>query len=114
MPKILSYYGSRNHARARFRIRQQRDRFFSTIAIAKVVETLARKRRVVYVPEYNTTKRCSYCKSPDAVTKGAKSDQTRVRMPRLASSMRTVFDACSLPSAMGVQGLWMRTSQTAS
>ena len=30
--KILSYYGSRNHARARFRIRQQRDRFFSTIA----------------------------------------------------------------------------------
>ena len=105
--KILSYYGSRNHARARFRIRQQRDRFFSTIAdeiapdkntvialgdgqfaatinglascpIAKVVETLARKRRVVYVPEYNTTKRCSYCKSPDAVTKGAKSDQTMV------------------------------------
>ena len=46
--------------------------------IAKVVETLARKRRVVYVPEYNTTKRCSYCKSPDAVTTGAKSDQTRV------------------------------------
>jgi hypothetical protein len=31
MPKILSYYGSRNRARARFRIRQQRDRFFSTI-----------------------------------------------------------------------------------
>ena len=30
--KILSYYGGRNHARARFRIRQQRDRFFSTIA----------------------------------------------------------------------------------
>jgi hypothetical protein len=85
----------------------QRDRFFLTIAdeiapdkntvialgdgqfaatinglascpIAKVVETLAHKRRVVYVPEYNTTKRCSYCKSPDAVTKGAKSDQTRV------------------------------------
>jgi hypothetical protein len=33
---------------------------------------------------------------------------------RLASSMRKVFDACSLPSATGVQGLWMRTSQTAS
>ena len=104
---ILGYYGSRNHARKRFKLRQNKDRFYDTIVkdiapdpntiialgdakfaatcsglsscpIAKVVDALARRRRVVTVPEYNTTKRCSHCKSPDAVTIQAKSNRTRM------------------------------------
>ncbi len=104
---ILRYYGSRNHARKRFKIRQNKDRFYNTIVkdiapdpmtvialgdakfaatcsglsscpIAKVVDALARRRRVVTVPEYNTTKRCSYCRTADGVTVQAKSNRTNV------------------------------------
>lgn len=90
--KLIAFYGSRNQARRKFRRLQKRQRFMSTIAqriapnkntiialgdakfaaccpglsacpIAKVVQELAKTRRVVITPEYNTTKRCSHCKS---------------------------------------------------
>ena len=90
--KLFAFYGSRNQARRKFARLQNRQRFLTTIAeriapnkdtiialgdakfavcrpglsaclIAKVVQELAKSRRVVITPEYNTTKRCSHCKS---------------------------------------------------
>jgi len=139
---LLGYYGSRNHARKRFEIRQSRDRFYSTIVneiapdpktvialgcmvapvhaggdakfaathsglsscpIAKVVDSLARNRRVVITPEYNTTKRCSYCRTPLAVTKPAKSNRTKTSVSGTQYRIPIHGPAWTAPSMQGLR-----------
>jgi len=97
-PELFKFYGSNNHARERFKIIQKKQRFFNKIAceiapdprtivalgnakfassckglsscpIAKVVDALARERQVVITPETNTTRKCSYCCTRNAITK---------------------------------------------
>ena len=104
-PKIFNFYGLNNHARERFKIIQKKQRFFNKITkriapnpktiialgdakfastckglsscpIAKVVEALSRERQVVLIPETNTTRKCSYCRSKSGITKQGVSKRT--------------------------------------
>ena len=105
--KLLKFYGSNNQARRKFNIIQKTQRFYNKITskiapdpktiialghakfaishkglsncpIARVVNYLSRERRVVIVPETNTTKMCSYCRHTDGITVSGISDKEKI------------------------------------
>ena len=104
---IIGFYGTRNRARQRFKLIQNKQRFMSQIVnelvpdpetivalgnakfattikslgstpIAKIVKVLADNRRVVIVPEVNTTKRCSYCQTKKIQNKHTKKKNAKI------------------------------------
>jgi hypothetical protein len=49
----------------------------SACPIAKLVKALSKERRVLIVPEPNTTKMCSYCRCSEGVTVQARSNRLK-------------------------------------
>jgi hypothetical protein len=103
---LLDFYGSRNHCRRKFEMVKCKQRIFkelvneiapdpntiivlgnakfatvikglSACPIAKLVKALSKERRVLIVPEPNTTKMCSYCRCSEGVTVQARSNRLK-------------------------------------